>query len=129
MLYYVLEAVVIIAVCVAGCFFAFSNYKKNVETTIGNAEDKAREIVDEALKTAETKNARDFLRLRRNPLRPRMSLIRKSRSAGRKHSAMRDVFSRKRRALTRRRKRLKRKKPSLLHGKKSLQNNRQLLQD
>ena len=55
MLYYLLEAVVIIAVCVAGCFFAFSNYKKNIETTIGNAEDKAREIVDEALKMAETK--------------------------------------------------------------------------
>ena len=50
---YLLEAIVIIAICVAGCFFAFSNYKKSVEATIGNAEDKAREIVDEALKTAE----------------------------------------------------------------------------
>ena len=48
---YVIEAIVMIVVCALIGFVAFSNYKKNVETTIGNAEDKAREIIDEALKT------------------------------------------------------------------------------
>ncbi len=74
MLYYVLEAVVIIAVCVAGCFFAFSNYKKNVETTIGNAEDKAREIVDEALKTAETKKREGLLEVKEESIKTKNEL-------------------------------------------------------
>ena len=75
------------------------------------------------------KSARDFLRLRRNPLRPRMSLTRKSKSAGLRHSAMRDGFSRRKKALTRRRMPLRRRKPALPHVKKSLQNRVQSLQD
>ena len=35
--------------------------KKVVETKLGNAEDRAREIVDEALKTAETKKRKAIL--------------------------------------------------------------------
>ncbi len=74
MLYYVVEAIVIIAVCAAGCFFAFSNYKKNVETTIGNAEDKAREIVDEALKTAETKKREGLLEIKEESIKTKNEL-------------------------------------------------------
>ena len=74
MLYYLLEAVVIIAVCVAGCFFAFSNYKKNIETTIGNAEDKAREIVDEALKMAETKKREGLLEIKEESIKTKNEL-------------------------------------------------------
>ena len=58
---YVIEAIIIIVVCALVSFIAFSNYKKNVETTIGNAQDKAREIIDEALKTAETKKREALL--------------------------------------------------------------------
>ncbi len=32
-------AFVLIVICVAGCLVYCSNYKKNIETTIGNAED------------------------------------------------------------------------------------------
>jgi ribonuclease Y len=71
---YVVEAIVIIAVCVAGCFFAFSNYKKNVEATIGNAEDKAREIVDEALKTAEAKKREGLLEIKEESIKTKNEL-------------------------------------------------------
>ena len=71
---YVLEAIVIIAICVAGCFFAFSNYKKSVEATIGNAEDKAREIVDEALKTAETKKREGLLEIKEESIKTKNEL-------------------------------------------------------
>ena len=74
MLLYVIEAIIIIAICVVGCFFAFSNYKKNVETTIGNAEDKAREIVDEALKTAETKKREGLLEIKEESIRTKNEL-------------------------------------------------------
>jgi ribonuclease Y len=71
---YVVEAIVIIAVCVAGCFFAFSNYKKNLEATIGNAEDKAREIVDEALKTAEAKKREGLLEIKEESIKTKNEL-------------------------------------------------------
>ena len=35
-------------------FATVSNLKKNADSKIGNAESKAREIIDDALKTAET---------------------------------------------------------------------------
>jgi ribonuclease Y len=71
---YVIEAIVIIAICVAGCFFAFSNYKKNVEATIGNAENKAREIVDEALKTAEAKKREGLLEIKEESIKTKNEL-------------------------------------------------------
>ena len=36
-------------------FATISNLKKNAESKIGNAETKAREIIDDAVKTAEAK--------------------------------------------------------------------------
>lgn len=74
MLYYVIEALVIIALCVVGCYFAFSNYKKNVEATIGNAENKAREIVDEALKTAEAKKREGLLEIKEESIKTKNEL-------------------------------------------------------
>jgi ribonuclease Y len=71
---YVIEAIIIIAICVAGCFFAFSNYKKNIEATIGNAEDKAREIVDEALKTAESKKREGLLEIKEESIKTKNEL-------------------------------------------------------
>ena len=71
---YVIEALVIIVVCVLVSFVAFSNYKKNVEATIGNAEDKAREIIDEALKTAETKRREGLLEVKEESIRTKNEL-------------------------------------------------------
>ena len=49
---------VIIAALVSG-LITYSVYKKKITDKIGNAEDKAREILDEALKTAEAKKRED----------------------------------------------------------------------
>ena len=71
---YVIEAIVMIVVCALIGFVAFSNYKKNVETTIGNAEDKAREIIDEALKTAETKKREGLLEIKEESIKTKNEL-------------------------------------------------------
>ena len=52
--------------------------KKLAESTIGSAEDKAREIIDEALKTAETKKREALLEVKEESIR---------------HSAIRRCFS------------------------------------
>ena len=67
-------AFVLIVICVAGCFVYCSNYKKNIETTIGNAEDKAREIIDEALKTAEAKKREGLLEVKEESIRNKNEL-------------------------------------------------------
>lgn len=52
----VIAVVVAIAVTAIVVYFVTSAYHKKVtEAKIGNAEEKAREIIDEAVKTAETK--------------------------------------------------------------------------
>ena len=52
---YVIFAIVLIAACVA-TWFAAVEYRKNVaEAKLGKAEDKAREIIDDAIKSAEAK--------------------------------------------------------------------------
>ena len=47
--------VLIIAAAVVSHFLTVSNLRKNAESKIGNAESKAREIIDDAVKTAEAK--------------------------------------------------------------------------
>ena len=49
--------VLIIAAAVISHFATVSNLKSNAESKIGNAETKAREIIDDAVKTAEAKNS------------------------------------------------------------------------
>ena len=52
----IIAVVVLIAGTAAVSIVITTNYqKKSAASTIGNAEEKAREIIDEALKTAETK--------------------------------------------------------------------------
>ena len=71
---YVIEGIVIIAACVLISVIAFSNYKKDIEAKIGNAEDKAREIIDEALKTAETKKRESLLEIKEESIRTKNEL-------------------------------------------------------
>ena len=47
--------VLIVAAAVISHFLTVSNLKQNAESKIGNAEKKAREIIDDAVKTAEAK--------------------------------------------------------------------------
>ncbi|MCI8427610.1 MAG: ribonuclease Y [Lachnospira sp.] len=48
--------------------------KKSYETTVGNAKDKAREIIDEALKTAEAKKKESLLEIKEESLRTKNEL-------------------------------------------------------
>jgi len=52
--------VLIVAAAVISHFLTVSNLKQNAESKIGNAETKAREIIDDAVKTAEAKKKESF---------------------------------------------------------------------
>ena len=54
-------AVVIVVTALAASNISVQNYKKNEEAKLGDAEEKARIIIDEALKTAETKKREALL--------------------------------------------------------------------
>lgn len=71
---YAIEAIVLIVVCALVCFVVVSNYKKKTEATIGNAEDKAREIIDEALKTAEAKKREGLLEVKEESIKTKNEL-------------------------------------------------------
>ena len=68
----VLVAVVVAAAITWPCAIGYR--KKVVETKLGNAEDRAREIVDEALKTAETKKCEAMLEAKEESMRTRNEL-------------------------------------------------------
>lgn len=78
-----------------------SRLKNNAESTIGNAEEKAREIIDEALRTAENKSVNHSWKSRKSPFVPRMNWTKRSRNAERKLSGMSAEFSRRKRTSTR----------------------------
>ena len=58
----------------AAWFLATSYHKKVSEAKIGNAEEKAREIIDEALKTAETKKRESLLEVKEESIRTKNEL-------------------------------------------------------
>ena len=65
-------AVVVTAVVTA---LVVSNYhKKTTEATIGNAQDKAREIIDDALKAAEAKKRESLLEVKEESIRTKNEL-------------------------------------------------------
>ena len=67
---YVIIFVVVLAVCIAITWFAAISYRKKVyESKIGSAEEKSREIIDEALKVAETKKREALLEAKEESLR------------------------------------------------------------
>lgn len=57
-----------------GAIIGTTYRKKIVETKVGNAEDKAREIIDEALKTAETKKREGLLEVKEESIRTKNEL-------------------------------------------------------
>ena len=58
----------------AAWFLATAYHKKVSEAKIGNAEEKAREIIDEALKTAETKKRESLLEVKEESIRTKNEL-------------------------------------------------------
>ena len=71
----VIIALVSILVTAAVTTFAVSAYqKKAAASTVGNAQEKAREIIDEALKTAETKKREALLEVKEESIRTKNEL-------------------------------------------------------
>ena len=71
----VIAVVVAIAVTAIVVYFVTSAYHKKVtEAKIGNAEEKAREIIDEALKTAENKKRESLLEVKEESIRTKNEL-------------------------------------------------------
>lgn len=72
----IIIAVVITLVVTAGVtyFVTVSNLKKNADSKIGNAESKAREIIDDALKTAETTKKEALLEVKEESIKTKNEL-------------------------------------------------------
>ena len=73
----VLVVSVILAIAITAVvtnFLTTSRLKKNASTTIGNAEEKAREIIDDALKTAENKKRESLLEVKEESIRTKNEL-------------------------------------------------------
>lgn len=75
---YVICAVIIIFVAVVTWFAAIAYRKKIYESKIGSAEEKSREIIDEALKTAETKKREALLEAKEETLKTKNELERET---------------------------------------------------
>ena len=67
-------AVLVIAAAVISHFVTVSNLKKNAESKIGNAESKAREIIDDAVKTAESKKKESLLEIKEESIKNKNEL-------------------------------------------------------
>ncbi len=66
--------VLIIAAAVISHFVTVSNLTKNAESKIGNAETKAREIIDDAVKTAEAKKKESLLEIKEESIKNKNEL-------------------------------------------------------
>ena len=66
--------VLIAAAAVISHFLTVSNLKKNADSKIGNAETKAREIIDDAVKTAEAKKKESLLEIKEESIKNKNEL-------------------------------------------------------
>ena len=66
--------VLIVAAAVISHFLTVSNLKKNADSKIGNAETKAREIMDDAVKTAEAKKKESLLEIKEESIKNKNEL-------------------------------------------------------
>lgn len=105
----VIIAVVItlIITAVAVWFISTEYHKKVANTKIGNAEEQARGIIDEAVKMPKTRSAKLCLRSKKKPFVPRMRLTRRSKSVEMKFSVTSVVLCRRKKIWTRNSNRLK----------------------
>ncbi len=72
----VIVAVVVAVLAVVFCIIANANYKKEVDSKIGNADEKARSIIDEALKNAEAKKREALLEVKEESIKAKNDLDR-----------------------------------------------------
>ena len=69
-----IAVVLIIAAAVISHFITVSSLKNNAESKIGNAEAKAREIIDDAVKTAEAKKKESLLEIKEESIKNKNEL-------------------------------------------------------
>ena len=67
-------AVLVIVAAVVSHFVTVSNLRKNAEFKIGNAESRAREIIDDAVKTAEAKKKESLLEIKEESIKTKNEL-------------------------------------------------------
>ena len=70
----VVAIVLIVVAAVISHFLTVSNLKNNAESKIGNAEARAREIIDDAVKTAEAKKKESLLEIKEESIRNKNEL-------------------------------------------------------
>ncbi len=63
-----------LVVAVISHFVTITNLKNNAESKIGNAEAKAREIIDDAVKTAEAKKKESLLEIKEESIKNKNEL-------------------------------------------------------
>ena len=67
-------AVLVVVAAVISHFVTVSNLRKNAESKIGNAESRAREIIDDAVKTAEAKKKESLLEIKEESIKTKNEL-------------------------------------------------------
>ncbi|MCF2553787.1 ribonuclease Y [Faecalicatena contorta] len=67
-------AVLVVVAAVISHFVTVSNLRRNAESKIGNAESKAREIIDDAVKTAEAKKKESLLEIKEESIKNKNEL-------------------------------------------------------
>lgn len=91
--------VLIVVAAVISHFLTVSNLKNNAESKIGNAEARAREIIDDAVKTAEAKKKESLLEIKEESIKNKNELEKRQRNADRNCSVTRSVYFPKRKLL------------------------------
>ena len=75
MLPIIIAVVIALVIAVPVTFFASTTYHKNIDAKkVGSADEKARQIIDEALKTAETKKRESMLEIKEESIRAKNEL-------------------------------------------------------
>lgn len=87
----IIAAALALIVGVVTRYLTITNLKNNAESKIGNAEAKAREIIDDAVKTAETTKKEALLEVKEESIRTKNDLEKRRKKEGRNCSAMKSV--------------------------------------
>ena len=87
----IIAAALALIVGVVTRYLTITNLKNNAESKIGNAEAKAREIIDDAVKTAETTKKEALLEVKEDRKSTRLNSKKRRKKEGRNCSAMKSV--------------------------------------
>ncbi len=121
----IIAAILTLAISVPVTFIATSNYrKKQQEETIGNAQEKARAIIDEALTTAENQKREALLEVKEESIRSRNELEKEIRDRRNEVQRNERRIQQKEESLDRKMENLERKEQSLQSKEESLNKQR-----